>query len=172
MALTYLWLRDAETHTQPPGLHLLLTLEGEAAIENVHTTEGGDYVTANTDTAVWLHAQEHMTAPTVVLGSHPWLVVVVQLRTGTNTRDAQQGWADRWAHVCTSMHEGLHRPSLTSHILEQAPTTADSHTGASPPTRVWAYTRTLPRGAAEALKTTISNHQGLVHTPRGKTQKN
>ena len=36
-ALTYLWLRDAETHTQPPGTHLLLTLEGEAAVKNVHT---------------------------------------------------------------------------------------------------------------------------------------
>ena len=32
MALTYLWLWDAEAHTQAPGTHLLLTLEGEAAI--------------------------------------------------------------------------------------------------------------------------------------------
>ena len=47
VALTYLWLLDAETHTQPPGTHLLLTLEGEAAVKNVQTAEGEDYVTAN-----------------------------------------------------------------------------------------------------------------------------
>ena len=69
------------------------------------------------------------------------------------------------------MHDGLQRPSLTSHTLEPPPTTAESHTGAPPPARVWAYTRTLHRGAAEALKTTISNHQGLVHPPHDNTQK-
>ena len=68
VVLTYLWRRDAETHTQPPGTHLLLTLEGEAAIENVHTAEAEDYVMANTDTAVWLHAHEHTTPPTVAPG--------------------------------------------------------------------------------------------------------
>ena len=68
VALTYLWLRDAETHAQPPGTHLLLTLEGEAAVENVHTADGEDYVTANADTPVWLHAHEHTTPPTVVPG--------------------------------------------------------------------------------------------------------
>ena len=93
-ALTYLWLRDAETQTQPPGTHLLLTLEGEAAIENVHTTEGQDYVMANADTTVWLHANKHTTPPTVVPGSHPWHVIIVQLPTGTSTGDAGQGWAD------------------------------------------------------------------------------
>ena len=71
-ALTYLWLLDAETPTQPPGTDLLLTQEEEAAIENVHTKESEDYVTANADTAVWLHTHEHTTAPTVVLGSQPW----------------------------------------------------------------------------------------------------
>ena len=90
-ALTYLWLRDTETHTQPPGTHLLLTLEGEAAIENVHTTEREDYVTTNADTTVWLHAHEHTTHPGVVPGSHPWHVVIIQLPTGTNTGDAEQG---------------------------------------------------------------------------------
>ena len=88
-----------------------------------------------------------------------------------DTGSAQQGWTDRWAHVCASLHEGLHRSSLTSHTLEPAPTTAESHTGAAPPTGVWAYTRTLHREAAEALKTAISNHQGLVHTPHDNTQK-
>ena len=171
VALTYLWLRDAETHAQPPGTHLLLTLEGEAAVENVHTAEGEDYVTANADTAVWLHANEHTTPPTVVPGSHPWHVVIVRLPTGADTGSAQQGWADRWAHVCASLHEGLHRPSLTSHTLEPDPTKAESHTGAAPPPGVWAYTRTLHREAAEALKTAISNHQGLVHTPHDNTQK-
>ena len=76
-----LWLQDAETHAQPPCTHLLLTLEGEAAVENVHTAEGEDYVTANADTAVWLHAHEHTTPPTVVPGSHPWHVVIVRLPT-------------------------------------------------------------------------------------------
>ena len=69
VALTYLWLRDAKMHTQPPGTHLLLTLEGEAAVKNVHTAEGEDYVTANADTEVWLHAHEHTTPPTVVPGT-------------------------------------------------------------------------------------------------------
>ena len=128
-------------------------------------------MTANADTAVWLHAHEHTTPPTVVPGSHPWHVVIVRLPTGADTGSAQQGWADRWAHVCTTLHEGLHRPSLTSHTLEPAPTTAESHTGAAPPAGVWAYTRTLHREAAEALKTAISNHQGLVHTPHDNTQK-
>ena len=91
VALTYLWLRDAETHAQPPGTHLFLTLEGEAAVENVHTAEGEDYVTANADTAVWLHAHEHTTPPTVVPGSHPWHVVIVRLPTGADTGSAQQG---------------------------------------------------------------------------------
>ena len=128
VALTYLWLWDAETHTQAPGTHLLLTLEGEAAVENVHTAEGEDYVTANADTAVWLHAHEHTTPPTVLPGSHPWQVVIVRLPTGADTGSAQQGWADRWAHGCASVHEGLQRPPLTSHTLEPAPTTAESHT--------------------------------------------
>ena len=95
VALTYLWLEDAETHTQPPRTHLLLTLEGEAAIKSVHTAEGEDYVTANADTAVWLHAHEHCTPPTVVPGSHPWHLVIVRLPTGAGTGSAQQGWADR-----------------------------------------------------------------------------
>ena len=128
-------------------------------------------MTANADTAVWLHAHEHTTPPNVVPGSHPWHVVIVRLPTGENTGNAQQGWADRWAHVCASLHEGLHRPFLTSHTLEPPPTTAESHTGAPPPSGVWAYTRTLHREAAEAPKTAISNHQGLVHTPHDNTQK-
>ena len=86
--LTYLWLLDAETHTRPPGTHLLLTLEGEAAIENVHTADREDYVTTNADTAVWLHAHEHTTPPTVVPGSHPWHVIIVQLPTGASTGEA------------------------------------------------------------------------------------
>ena len=171
VALTYLWLRDAEMHTQPPSTHLLLTLEREAAIENFHIAGGEDYVTVNADTSVWLLAHEHTTHPTVVLGSHPWHVVIMRLPTGADTGSAQQGWADRWAHVCASLHEGLHRPSLTSHTFEPAPTTAESHTGAASPIRVLAYTRTLHREAAEALKTAISNHQGLVHTPLDNTQK-
>ena len=73
--------------------------------------------------------------------------------------------------MCASLHDGLHRPSLTSHTLEPTPTTAESQTGAAPPTGVWAYTRTLHRAAAEALKTAISNQQGLMHTPHEKTQK-
>ena len=171
MALTYLWLWNTEAHTQAPGTHLPLTLEGEAAIENVHTAEGEDYVTASADTAVWLHAQEHTRPPTVVPGSHPWHVIIVQLPTGTGTGDAQQRWVDSWAHVCASLHDRLHRPSLTSHTLEAAPDTAESHTGAARPTGVWACTCTLHREAAEALKTAISNHQGLVHTPHDNTQK-
>ena len=74
-------------------------------------------------------------------------------------------------HACTTLHEGLHKPSLTSHTLRAAPTTAESHTGAAPPTRVPAYTRTLQSGAAEALKTTISSHQGLIHPPNDNMQK-
>ena len=136
-ALTYLWLWDAETHAQPPGVHLLLTREEEAAIEKVHTAEGEDYVTANAETAVWLQAQEHTASPTVVPGAHPWHVIIVQLPTGTNTGDAQQGWTDRWAHVSTTLHVGLHKPSLTSHTREPAPTMAESHAGAAPPTGVW-----------------------------------
>ena len=110
------------------------------------------------DTAVWLHAHEHTTPPTMVPGSHPWHVIIVQLPTGTDRGDAQQGWTDGWAHVCASLHDGLHRPSLTSQTLEPAPTTAESHTGAASPTEVWAYTRTLHRAGMEALKTAISNH--------------
>ena len=48
---------------------------------------------------------------------------------------------------------------------------AESHTRAALPTGVWAYTRTLHRGAAEALKATIFYHQGLVHPPHVNTQK-
>ena len=133
MALTYLWLREMEAPTQAPGAHLLLTLEREAAIKKVHTAAGEDYVRANADTAVWLHAHEHTTFPTMVPGFHPCHVIIVHLPTGTDTGDAQQGWADRRAQVCASLHHGLHRPSLTSHTLEPAPTTAESHTGAPPP---------------------------------------
>ena len=80
-------------------------------------------------------------------------------------------YTDRWAHVCTSLRDGLHQPALTSHSLELATSTAESYSGAALPTRVWTYTRTLQRGAAEALKTTLCNHQGLVHTPHDNTQK-
>ena len=170
-ALTYLWLRDAETHVQPPGAHLLLGLEAEGAIENFHTAEGEDYVTANADTLVWLHAQEHTTHPTMVPGLHPWHVIIVHLPTGTNTEKAQQRWTDRWAHLSTTLQEGLQKPSLSSHTLQPAPTTAESDMGTAPPTWFWTYTRTLRRRAAEALKTTISSHQGLVGTLNDHTQK-
>ena len=156
---------------QAPGTHLLFPLEGEAAIEKVHTTEAEDYVTANADTAVRYHAHQHTAPPIVVPGSHPWHVIIVQLPTGTNTGHAQQRWADRWAHMCTTLHDWVNRPSLTRHTLGPAPTTDESHTGAAPPTGVRAYTRTLHRWAAEALKTTISNHQGLVHPPDDNRQK-
>ena len=73
--------------------------------------------------------------------------------------------------MCASLRDGLHRPSLTSHDLEPAPTTAECHTGAAFPTSGWAYTHTFRQGVAEALKTAISNHQGLVHTPHHNTQK-
>ena len=86
--LTYLWLRDAETQTQHPCTHLLLTLEGEAAIENVHTAQGGEYVTAHADTAVWLHAHEHTSPPTVVRGSHPLHLIIVRLPTRAGTGGA------------------------------------------------------------------------------------
>ena len=170
-ALTYLWLWDAEAHAQPPGAHILLTLEGEAVIESIHNTEEEDYVTENADTAVWLHTQEHTTPPTAVPGSQPWHVIIIHLPTGTNTEEARQGWTNRWAQVCTTQRGGLQNLSLTSDILRRAPTTAECHNGTAPPTRVWTYTRTLNRGAAEAFKTTISSHQGLWHTPHDDTQK-
>ena len=88
VALTYFWLQDAETHTQPAGTHLLLNVEGEAAIKTVHTAEAGDYVTANADTVVWLHAHEHTTPRTIVPGSHPWHVVIVRPPTGAGTGSA------------------------------------------------------------------------------------
>ena len=93
--LTYLWLRDVETHAQPSGAHLLLTLEGEWVIENIHTTEEEDYVTANADTAVRLHTQEHPTPRTAIPGSHPWDVIIVHLPPGTHTEEARQGWTNR-----------------------------------------------------------------------------
>ena len=127
-------------------------------------------MTANADTAVWLHALEHTTPPAMVLGTHLWHVIIVHLPTGTNTGDVQQGWADRLAHVSTTQHEGLHKPSLTSHTLQPAPTTAKSLPRAAPPNGVWANMRILHRGAAGALKTTIFSHQGLVHTPHNNGQ--
>ena len=48
-----------------------------------------------------------------------------------------------------SLHDGLHRPSLTSHTLEPAPTTAECHTGAASPTSGWAYTAGGKQGAQE-----------------------
>ena len=167
VALTYLWLRDAETHTQPSGTHLLLTLEGEAAVKNVHTAEGEDYVTANADTALWLHAHEHTTPPTVVPGSHSWHVVIVRLPTGADTGSAQQGWADRWAHVCASLHEGLQRPSLTSDNLEPSPTTAESHTMAAPPHRsLGLHTHPPPRGSGSPEDRHLQPPGPRAHTPR------
>ena len=167
VALTYPWLRDGEAHTQAPGAHLLLTLEGEAAIENVHTAEREDYVRANADTAVWLHAHEHTTPPPLVPGYHPWHVIIVHLPTGTDTGDAQQGWAVRWAPPARWAAQALPHQSHP----RAGPHRGRIHTGAAPPTGVWAYTRTLHRAAAGALKTAISNHQGLVHTPHDNTQK-
>ena len=128
-------------------------------------------MTGNADTAVCLHAHEHTTPFTVVPGRHRWHVVIVRLPTGAGTGGAKQGWADRLAPVCASLHDGLQGPSLTSHTLEPAPTRVESHSGAAPPTGVWAYLRTLYREAAEDLKTAISNHQGLGHTPHDNTQK-
>ena len=98
-------------------------------------------------------------------------MIIVQLPTGTDTGDAQQGWADRWVHVCSSLHDGLHRPSPTSHTLKPAPTTAEFYTEVAPPSGIWAYTSTLHLAAAEALKTAYCNRQGLVHTPHDNTQK-
>ena len=89
-ALTYLWLPDAKTHAQPPGTHLLLTLEIEAVIQDIHTTEGEDYVTANADTRVALHTKEHTTPRTAIPGSHPWHVTIVHLPAGAHTEEARQ----------------------------------------------------------------------------------
>ena len=46
VVLTYLWLPDRGAHAPAPGTHLLLTLEGEAAIEDVHTAERGGLLTS------------------------------------------------------------------------------------------------------------------------------
>ena len=125
-------------------------------------------MTGNTDTAGWLHAKEQTTHPTAVPGSHPWHVIIVHLATGTNTEEARQGSTNRWAHVCTTLHKGLRMPSLTCHILQPAPITAEPHTRTAPPTGVWTYTRTLHRGAFEAHHLQQPN---LVHTPHHHTQK-
>ena len=127
-------------------------------------------MTANADTAVWLHTHKHTTAPAVVPESHPCHVVIVQLLTGTNTGYTQQWWADRWADLCTSMHDGLRRPSLTGLTVEGAPNMAESHTGAPPPHQSLGLHAHTPPLGSRALKTTISSHQGLIHTPHDNTQ--
>ena len=97
-------------------------------------------------------------------------VIIVHLPTGTNAEEARQGWRDRWVNACTILHEGLQKPSLTRQTLQPAPTTVESHIGTATPGGVWTYTDTPHRGAAEELKTTISSHQGLVHTPHDHMQ--
>ena len=47
-------------------------------------------MTANADTAVWLHTQEHTTLLTAIPGSHPWHVIWVLLPAGTQTEEAWQ----------------------------------------------------------------------------------
>ena len=83
--LTYLWFQDAKSDADTPRAHLLLTLEGKAVVQTIHTTEGEYYVTANADTAVWLHTQEHTTSLTVIPGSRPWHVIIVYLPAGAHT---------------------------------------------------------------------------------------
>ena len=103
-------------------------------------------------------------------------------------------WALRWRVVCGVSRDGAGgavmgcgagvvvgaRVHLLARRAAQAlphqpypgagPHQAESRTRAALPTGVSAYTRSLHRGAAEALKTRISNHQGLVHTPHDNTQ--
>ena len=92
-------------------------------------------MTANADTAVWLRAQEPGEPPIVVPGSHPWHVIIVHPPTGTNTEEAPQHWTDRLAYVCAPLHKGLQTPSFTSHTLQLASNTAESHTRTPPPQR-------------------------------------
>ena len=87
MALTYLWLENAEAHAQPLRTHLILTPEGDPVIENIHITEGEHYVNASADTAVWLHTREHTRLPIAV----PWVAPLTRChhtpsRRGTHGR--------------------------------------------------------------------------------------
>ena len=121
--------------------------------------------------AVGLHTQEHTTGASAVPGLHPWQVVIIHLPAGAHTAEARQGWTNRWVLVGTNLHEGLQKPSLASHILQLSPTTTQSHIKTAAPPRIWTYTLSNHRGAEEALKTTNSSHQGLVHTFHDHTQK-
>ena len=79
----------------------------------------------------YTHDQAHTTPPTVVPGMQPGHIVIINLPWDTPTEDAQCRWTDRWVHVCTTLHEGLQKPPLTTHVLQPAHTTAESHTAAS-----------------------------------------
>ena len=166
MALTYLCLRHAETHTQHPGTHLILTLEGEAAVGNVHTAAGEEYM--NADTAVWLHAHEHTTPRTVVPGSHPWNVVIVRLPTGADTGSAQQGWRTG-GHTCAPpCTKGCTDPLSPVTPYSRPPRRPNPTPGRPPPPESGP---TRAPSTARQRKTAISNHQGLVHTPHDNMQK-
>ena len=59
----------------------------------------------------------------------------------------------------------------TKALCQQPHPTASPHQGRityrdTPPGGVWRYTRPVQRGAAEALRTKITSHQGFVHIPR------
>ena len=140
---------------RPPCTRLLLSLEGEAVIENIYTTERADYVKANADNAVWLHTRDHTTLPT---GVAPLARIHHTSACRGTWQEAPQGWTDRVAQMCSLLHEGLRHTSLTSHIPQPARTTAESDNEAAPPNGMWTYTRTRPPTAAEALKATISGH--------------
>ena len=75
--------------------------------------------------------------------------------------------------VGTSVYHPARRaqkPSLTSHIPQPAPTPGNPTSRQLFPTGVLGYTRTLCRGAVEALKTTISSRPMITRrkaTPCG-----
>ena len=171
VALTYMWLQDAEVHTQAPDAHHLLALEGEAAIKNVHTADGGGLRTGERrhrgvitrppthhtphhgtrvpprapDHCAPAHRDRHARRPTGMDG-----------QVGTRVRLSAR-WAAQALPHQSHPRAGPHHGRIP-------------HRG-GPPHRGLDLHAHLHREAAEALKTAISNHQGLVHTPDDNTQK-
>ena len=81
-------------------------------------------MTANADTAVWLHAQEHTTSPTLVPGSHSWQVIIVNVY-----RDKHRGSPARVDGQVARMYHPARRTAKA--LPHQPHPTAGPHHGRS-----------------------------------------
>ena len=93
-----------DTHPRPLGSpgrhHLLLTLEGKAALSE----DGGEGHQATPQRAIWIRHETTGAEREVTLGVHVWKVVVV---SGAEHNPHVAMWQKRWSNIWADFHQEM-----------------------------------------------------------------